>query len=555
MPLAIAPGPAEVKKGTETRTAGETASRDVWISLALFLGSAGYLLLFRNYTTLIDEGIILQGAERLLRGQVLYRNFFSFYTPGSYYLTALSFKLLGSSFLVARVRLLLYGGLFSVLTYLIARRTCSRWSSVLGAYLVLLCMPYCFYVQHNWDSTAFAFLAFYCLVRLLEAPSRTMAFALGMCTSLTFLFEQSKGAGLILGIVLTIIFTWVARRKAPSCEAGQARFLIAGFVVPVLFTFSYFAIHGALRAALNAWIWPIYHYSATNVVPYGYLTIPPANRALLASGSWFSRCLKYTVIAPCFIIPYIPVAGMAVSALHFIKALKRRGSDKSFYFAATGLTLFGVWLSMALTRADLAHCVFILPLFSVSLAWVLDGRAIPFRPLQVIKLGLAGFLLLTFTLFGIALLYNSLHAQSQETRRGPVKFPQRDEIVPYIEAHVARGQEIFVYPLHPLYYYLTGTVNPTRFEFLQPGLHTPDQEHETVSELEASHVKVVLLWPDFRTGMPTLFPGTPASVFAAADPVRDYVVSHYHVCTKLYSGRVEFWYMLRNGSPCIDTSP
>lgn len=555
MPFVTATGRAELDKSARNGTVGQASSSDVWISLFLLVGSAGYLSLFRNYSTLIDEGIILQGAERLLRGQVLYRDFFSFYTPGSYYLTALSFKLFGSSFLVARVRLLLYGGLFSVLTYLIARRSCSRWSSVLGAYLVLLCMPYCFYVQHNWDSTALAFLAFYCLVRLLEAPSRTVAFALGMCTSLTFLFEQSKGAGLIAGIVLTVIFTRIARGKARFVQFAQTRFLIAGFILPAVLTFSYFAIHGALRAALSAWVWPIYHYSATNVVPYGYVTIPPANRALLASGSWFSRGLKYTVIAPSFIIPYIPLAGMAVSCLHLFKALKKRGTHKSLHFVAIGLTLFGVWLSMALTRADLAHCIFIMPLFSVSLAWVIDGRAIPFRSLQVIKPALVGFLLFTFTLFGIALVYNSLRAQSQETRRGPVKFPQRDEIVPYVEAHVAQGRDIFVYPLHPLYYYLTGTVNPTRFEFLQPGLHTPDQEQETVSELEASHVNVVVLWPDFRVGMPTLFPNTPRSVFAAADPVSDYLVAHYHVCTKLYSGRIEYWYMLRNGSPCTDASP
>src|SRR5205823_6613638 len=197
-------------------------------------------------------------------------------------------------------------------------------------------------------------------------------------------------------------------------------------------TFSYLAMQGALRAALTAWVWPIYHYSATNVVPYGYVTIPPANRALLASGSWLSRCLKYTVIAPCFIIPYIPLVGMAVSFLHVPKVFKGHGTRESLHFAAPGFALLGVWLSMALTRADLAHCIFILPLFAVSLAWVIDGRAIPFRPLQVIKPALVGFLLLTFTLFGIALIYNPLRARSQETRRGLVKFPQPDEIVPYV---------------------------------------------------------------------------------------------------------------------------
>jgi hypothetical protein len=42
------------------------------------------LLLVSNFTVLNgDEGTTLQGAERILPGQVLYRDFFSFYAPGS----------------------------------------------------------------------------------------------------------------------------------------------------------------------------------------------------------------------------------------------------------------------------------------------------------------------------------------------------------------------------------------------------------------------------------------------------------------------------------------
>src|SRR5919109_2828428 len=72
--------------------------RDRQIALFIFLSSLGYLLLFRRYTSIEpDEGIVLQGAQRLLRGQVLYRDFFSYFTPGSYYWLAFLFKIFGSS--------------------------------------------------------------------------------------------------------------------------------------------------------------------------------------------------------------------------------------------------------------------------------------------------------------------------------------------------------------------------------------------------------------------------------------------------------------------------
>src|SRR3982751_6312534 len=80
----------------------ELIALERWTALMLFVLTCLFLSVFVNYTNLNgDEGIILQGAQRVADGQVLYRDFFSFYTPGSYYLVALLFKLFGSSMLVA----------------------------------------------------------------------------------------------------------------------------------------------------------------------------------------------------------------------------------------------------------------------------------------------------------------------------------------------------------------------------------------------------------------------------------------------------------------------
>src|SRR5208337_404178 len=94
-------------------------------------------------------------------------------------------------------------GAFSVLTYLLARRVCSRWTAVLTVYLLTLtCVPYVFMALHNWDSTLWACLALYFAVRFLEAPHWGLALAVGTLASLTCLFEQSKGAGLLLGLAM-----------------------------------------------------------------------------------------------------------------------------------------------------------------------------------------------------------------------------------------------------------------------------------------------------------------------------------------------------------------
>src|ERR1700741_5207936 len=70
----------------------------------VFLISLVYLCAFLRYSSLEpDEGILLQGGQRILDGQVPYRDFFSFYTPGAFYLIAALFKVFGDSFVAARL--------------------------------------------------------------------------------------------------------------------------------------------------------------------------------------------------------------------------------------------------------------------------------------------------------------------------------------------------------------------------------------------------------------------------------------------------------------------
>src|ERR1700692_4769672 len=101
-------------------------SEQMWASLT-FIISLLYLFLFRHYSVMdLDEGIVLQGAERILHGQVPYRDFFMFYTPGSVYLVALLFKVFGDSLNVARTGIAIAGAGCTVIAYLLSRRACSR---------------------------------------------------------------------------------------------------------------------------------------------------------------------------------------------------------------------------------------------------------------------------------------------------------------------------------------------------------------------------------------------------------------------------------------------
>lgn len=160
-------------------TAAAANATDRLIAAAVFAATILLLLpLWRFFSFDADEGLTIYGAERLLTGQVPYRDFFTLVTPGSYYLVAAEFRLFGHSLVNAHTALLFYGAAIAALTYLLARRLYGRGPSLVASYLVALCIPPVFIVGHNWDSTFSP-----CWQCILRIPCWTRALASGLWRS------------------------------------------------------------------------------------------------------------------------------------------------------------------------------------------------------------------------------------------------------------------------------------------------------------------------------------------------------------------------------------
>src|SRR5262245_60973000 len=70
-------------------------------SAALFLAALGLYSL--TWFQDVAAGVSTIGAERVLRGEMPYRDFWTMYAPGHFYLLALLFRIFGSHILVERV--------------------------------------------------------------------------------------------------------------------------------------------------------------------------------------------------------------------------------------------------------------------------------------------------------------------------------------------------------------------------------------------------------------------------------------------------------------------
>lgn len=602
------------------------AWKELAVALIVFTVSCLYLLLFRRYTSIEpDEGIILQGAQRILEGQVLYRDFFSFLTPGSYYFVAYLFKVFGSSILTARTAMAVYSGLLPTLTYLLARRVSIRRSALMVTGLVAITgVPYRFLVLHNWDSTLLACLTLYCAVRWLEqaegrkqqaggskqktptygtsdfrsslishlsslAPRLSplaarlwslpfWAFATGTFAAFTVLFEQSKGAGLIAGLIAGFLAIAVAEGQpsptlreaqedsAPRARRSQSLFsatsmvnvalrgewisLAAGFLWPFLLTITYFAVHHAVGPMLTDWLWPLRHYSGANHVPFGYQNWSDQTRQAIFGGTRMECLIAILIVTPCFLIPVLPLVAVGM-LVYWLTPFGRRKlpPERWRYDVLVSSAISGLLLSVVVSRADILHFVYLAPLFYLPLAWIFDGRDL--KLCASARRILTLFILASFTILGAALLFSARGGHERlQSRRGALETSKPDLVIPYVQAHVPPGSKMLVYPYLPLYYYLTATYSPTRYDYLQPGMHTRQQEEEAIREIATNRTPFALFEPAFNEKIPTSWPNTNIKD-VLYDPVGNYLLQHYHSCKVLHSaGGWRFLFMVRKDLSC-----
>ncbi|MGA9058948.1 MAG: glycosyltransferase family 39 protein [Terriglobia bacterium] len=554
------PEPAAGHLGAKSLLLPEKLPLERWIALGVFTISLLYLCLFRRYTSIDpDEGIILQGAQRIVHRQVLYRDFFSFFTPGSYYLLALLFKVFGSSMLVARTALAAYGAFFSVFTYLLARRVCSRGVALAAAYLVTwTCLPWRFMILHNWDSTLCACATVYCAVWLLQAPRWGWALATGSFASLTVLFEQSKGVGLVLGLGLGLILLVLFARSTLRLSRGQWVTLGIGLAWPFALTLAYFAAHHALPAMLADWFWPLHNYSKVNSVPYGYQDwSDEARMRLYGSGSWLVRGIALFTVSPCFLLPVLPIIAIMLLIYWLLEVKRERlAVDRAAYYILVCSSIVGLLFSVLISRADIIHFVHLTPLLYLVLAWVMDSTDVRGQLIRSIRPLVSLGILITFTTLGMAFLVRIRSAKTViETRRGVVMAKSRDDILAYVQTQVPAGSRILVYPYLPLYYYLTATFSPTSFDYLQPGMHTHQQEQEVIHQVSADRTSVIVFQPSFNDSIAASWPKTSLASLAS-DPVADYILANYRPCRVLVSAFEWDWrfvFMVRKDLACPDT--
>ncbi len=488
------------------------------IALIFTLSTALFLTWFMAFRFVLsnDEGIFLEGALRILHGQVPYRDFFLLMGPGTFWLQALALKTLGVTLAASRATTVFD---ISVLTgcvvWLIARHVGTLSALWFGWLFVVFetCDPVVLLPNHRWDSAAFAMLAITILAGLQPgsadpASSRMgnpilrwmIALLAGACAGCAAWITPTTA---LIGFALIVWMVFEDRVHLVPFVAGVSLVTLACAGV--------LASQHALRPMIDHMLWSSRNYGAVNHMYYGSRVGGYAWLFQHASGTELFTVvlLVLTLSLPAF----LPPLGLACF-------WPDRG-DRQFRLLAAGGFAF---VASTYPRMDVPHLVYAVPVFYVLLA----------RGASRLKMqGFAKWGAVAISILAAIFLYYGISLRSSEvvlhTRVGTIRASGDDVgLIQQIGQQVAPHDSFFSFPYSPMGYFLTLGENPTRYSYLQPGMMDDADESAALEELKAH--------PPHRVFYEDLSAREILVIWPATDPARlklhkieDYLATHYRV--------------------------
>ncbi len=448
----------------------------------------------------LEEGIILHTAERMLAGEHLYRDVIVHTAPLPYELLAACFRLFGAEMWVARALLVCFQALGVSALFAAVRRSGTPDLAHPAAAIVATAPVFLFPQLSNYYYTTIAFyltlIAAYLGTR--AVASQGWAVSAGAMLSVIALCKQTTG------VVFAIPFVTVLVCLTPHSERSRraAAVLLGGAAIAV-FTLGLYAIRGDLAELIFGIVELPLSMGSTYRAPY--LNVwPPGELAPDVRENWVMYVpslyyLKHGLFATLgqpiiwttqllYVLPFCVVAATLVRAW-------RGGLTTAGWFH--GAVLLAMTLNVY-PRSSWGHLVVALPPSLVQLA-LLARRAEPAGHTR--KWGRALAASLAFGCVAAATATAAwIEGQAGPATFGPrvpvrpvsraYKQPGIPRVIHYIQNRTRPGDPIFVTRQEPLIYFATRTRNPTPFGGVLPGLRS-FQEPRILAALEDTRYVVM----------------------------------------------------------------
>lgn len=423
-----------------------------------------------------DEGYVLQGASRILSGEIPYKDFHFAYTPLVLYATSLSFFVFGKSVLAGRILMILMGLISLYLMLFITKKLTDRnWLQYLAGFTYIGWGP--LHTHFPWPVmlaiTSGLAVSFF-LLQALDAKTKKktnwyIIFA-GVMVFITGMAKQNFGV-FMLPVMLIAFFTHKKLCNKPAMIYG-----FLGIVIPALLYFSYLFLTGSLYPFWH----DFYTYTLRRIVLEQTLTTP-----FFFGDTLWEKIGKFLFYASPFFLS--------------ISAVILDWKKKRYIFLSSFVLFF--YLSGIRPTTDYIHLAPLLSLIGIPL--IISYSALP---KSIVQKGI-GIVLIGFCFLGFyTALYKGYYRWQSPlfVQTDWVFLPktyifldsyQKDEltrIVSSIQNHTKENEPIFVNGYAPMWYFLSDRKNPTDFDLLEPTDFYKPYEKELQDTLEKKRVPIIL---------------------------------------------------------------
>lgn len=438
-----------------------------------------YIIFFINRGIVIyDEGYYAHIADRILNGQVPYKDFFIQFTPGYFYLLALFYKILGTSVLTGRIlTLIICLGIIYLTLKLFDKYKLNLRLKILAFLSVL---AFGFPLINNMSLLAWPIVFLVLLIVLFFIEKRYVF--LGIALSLILFTKQNIG---IYFFLLTNLFLIISKTKLKNIVITNATFFLL-----TLIWFSYFFLilnslgHFLELLSFNGRYLSVYRFS-----------YPPLSM----------------IFQPTGVFKLLPYYGPIVFLLFLVKDFFNKNRDINLlYFSSIAvLGFFGT----VYPTSDLLHVYPFLGIMIVSSIIFFNNKT--FSPTtRTIFLFIIGVLIASG--FVLTLLGNYYRYQPPYYyQRTKLELPRAKNI--YVDQPLAlqlsnlnlfflintkKSDPILCYPFCPMMYFLLERSNPTRFANYYPGYLTKEEENEVIKDIKDRNVKFIITFLSYKFNTP-----------------------------------------------------
>lgn len=501
-----------------------------------------------------DEGVAVYGAERILRGEVPYRDFWTLYAPAHLYLLAALFELFGTHLVVERHAWVLLQAVLGLLLFLTARRLAGAvWAAVCWVIAVIWLTRVPLFGAPIRPAMVLSFGALLAALVALDAlaghsadqrgrrATRLIVLA-GVLTGLCTLFRQDIGFYTFLGIVATFALAVrfarprpaaasaaPTRAATPSQAAASSRegqwhpaiiFVASTACVLVPAVLMLLAVVPAAVLFEQLVTFPVFVYPRVRALPLPEWPASPLGllRGEIAAFDYFKAHARGWQWFPAILL----LAGTTIGSLIAIVrgAAAARERDRHAASRTPALALFLVsftgllTLNYARVQSDIFHLLLPL-LFALITGVALIARTARWRVCWPHALllcgalaGVAGVIALTWqTERKIRQRQSPLDSPRTTGMTTPRRSSGYTQLVAYIQQTVPADAPFFVGSQQHdaiaindvLLYFLTARRSATRYHELHPGVATTiPVQAEIVRELEAARVDCIVLRDEER---------------------------------------------------------